>query len=511
MTSLRELAELLGRPGSNDERAKERARNIVAELSETPTAGTAAEGLSLRDGVGRVPGILAMSDDGTKADALIRLMAEHISRDPSYAEGLLGARGALAAAVLGEEEVTVDGWRRYVLLSAAVVEAVSERAVISVRARELLVIAQWNLFLALSAPLRADADGPWTVDPGYDGVNRLVDIRERNIVEVFSRDAGAGARYLARLRDVRAALIDAFQHFQDNAELRQTHALDLDRAARLLVFDDVHAARGFTVPFNLREHLGGPKAAGDPELLVDLSEGFFLPRFDLRTMWRAVRASGVGAGWLTVPVAGILLLAAAAAAFVCGWQLWPAAPATWTVLAIAASAAVFLPLAVAPRGIHVAWMLRMPASVSIGAVLLVTLASQWWRDAYRQVGWHGFLTAIILLLSLAAGYVFVEARGHEVDIRTAIGRSLSVLGLVLLHAVLVALVLFGVIFPLFADGASASGGFQGRLDAEGAWERMLTLALAASFMAVVGLFSQVLWDEKAITTPLAHTRWRRGA
>jgi hypothetical protein len=37
---------------------------------------------------------------------------------------------------------------------------------------------------------------------------------------------------------------------------------------------------------------------------------------------------------------------------------------------------------------------------------------------------------------------------------------------------------------------------------------LLVLALASAWCLAVGVFAQILWDDRPITAPLAHLRWR---
>lgn len=492
---------------------------------------------------------------------LIHVLAERIASAPDLAECLLDTPGALANAVLGDDEVTVNSWSRFVRISAACVEALDSQKD-SIRATELLTIAQWNLYIALTFPFRLAEAPEWLLtgeeDPEY-----------WNIVRVFSTARLAEEQYFARLRDLEAALLSAVEQFQDHLALRNTHPKNLEKAVRLLAFSNERADSLLASPRDSNHwfgviskqrlvHIpgdgkscksGSPKVFsglqrrndnkshlnGHLELLI---EGFFLPRFDLWTVWRAVHARNRAWWWGGIIFLIIALVLTFASAFFFIWE--PSSSwvlPIWTWLALVAGAIAFLPVAFAPWVAQMAWLLRIPASVSIGALLLVTISSQWWKEAHEQVGVSGYVLGILILLMLAVGYVLAEARGHGVTGKEAFRRMISVVLIVFLYALLVTLIVFGVIFPLFAENAAveppasqtfteisvvfpllienavlkppAPQTFMEFVSSLFWWQRLLMLILAASFISVVGLFSQVLWDEKAITAPLAHTSWRK--
>lgn len=66
-----------------------------------------------------------------------------------------------------------------------------------------------------------------------------------------------------------------------------------------------------------------------------------------------------------------------------------------------------------------------------------------------------------------------------------------------MHAVLVSAIGLAVVAPEFT-------GFRPGYRLTG-----LVLILAVTWCLAVGVFSQILWDDRPITAPLAHMSWRR--
>ena len=93
---------------------------------------------------------------------------------------------------------------------------------------------------------------------------------------------------------------------------------------------------------------------------------------------------------------------------------------------------------------------------------------------------------------------------HE---RRAHLRLIQQAGVGAVHALLVSLIGLVAVAPAFIpDGAA--------LDA--IWRRPgyghagMVLLLSTAWCLAVGVFSQILWDDRPITAPLAHLSWRAG-
>jgi hypothetical protein len=104
-------------------------------------------------------------------------------------------------------------------------------------------------------------------------------------------------------------------------------------------------------------------------------------------------------------------------------------------------------------------------------------------------------------------YLVVLARNHRVAPVAAMLRSAGVTLAGMVHALLVSLI--GLIFvaPAFDPRPSKLNGL---------WQQPsyghagMFLLLATAWCLAVGVFSQILWDDRPITAPLAHMQWRSG-
>ncbi|MFT4136279.1 hypothetical protein [Microbacterium sp.] len=446
-------------------------------------------------------------------------------------------------------------WRRIVLICCAALCALPDpipEQPVDARVAELRLIGQWTLFIAVSAVVRGATVGeaasrrasPRGAEPEGGSPREPQDPERdesdayRNIVQVFKATSDAGFFYASRLKEVRDELLGAFAYFEDYAVLRETPSANLEVAVSLLLFQQEGGSTALRVPIAVdKKWPKGQEPGSLDHALADFVESFFLPRFDLRTARRATRAAQGAAepraatGWRRLPAAAgrwmrflgapVLLWTQAAFILVSAllfvvWYSWPwLGVNAWIVTTAIAAVVTYLPHLFATSFTRMALLPRIPASVAIGGVLMLAFPAQWWREAYKQVEWWGFPIAGLVLAVVAYSYLLAEARGHRVgkpeDRRRAAWVGLIVFG----NAVLVALIMFGVFFPIFAENESPAGAeATSYLQSLAAlpWEqRFWILTLASLFITVVGLFSQVLWDDKAITAPLAHTSWRRKA
>jgi hypothetical protein len=111
------------------------------------------------------------------------------------------------------------------------------------------------------------------------------------------------------------------------------------------------------------------------------------------------------------------------------------------------------------------------------------------------------------LAAAAVGYLLIEVRNHGAAPWAALRRALGVAGIGAAHAVMVSLIGLVAIAPAFASSA----GQLGRLWKQpGYGHAGLLLALAAAWCLAIGVFSQILWEDRPITAALAHLSWRRG-
>jgi hypothetical protein len=149
------------------------------------------------------------------------------------------------------------------------------------------------------------------------------------------------------------------------------------------------------------------------------------------------------------------------------------------------------------------WLLRVPAAAAVGLVPLVAF-SGWWQGL--EWGWQppGFGLAALVLLGVSLGYLTVEARNHGLGGRTAVLRAAVATTMAAVHCLLVSLVGLVLVAVAFAPGEdSLAAVWRGE-----AGEPSAVLLLSAAWCLAVGVFSQILWDDRPITAPLAHLRWR---
>lgn len=171
--------------------------------------------------------------------------------------------------------------------------------------------------------------------------------------------------------------------------------------------------------------------------------------------------------------------------------------------------------AICERSASWPWLLRQPASAGLGLLVLITLGSDWWKQAVpfnrhlEAVHTRMAVFAALVLLVIGVGYLAVEAVNHGVTHLAC--RVSAVAGMALLHAFLVTAIGLSIVLPAFAaDGRAMAqcwtDGNCGALPMP-AW---LIFAVATSWCFAAGVFTQVLWDDQPFTAPLAHTRWRTG-
>jgi hypothetical protein len=84
------------------------------------------------------------------------------------------------------------------------------------------------------------------------------------------------------------------------------------------------------------------------------------------------------------------------------------------------------------------------------------------------------------------------------------GRALVVALIGAVHGLLVTLIGLVWIAPAFAGS-----GLGGLWSHPGYRNAGMILAIGAAWCLAVGVFSQILWDDRPITAPLAHLSWRR--
>jgi hypothetical protein len=147
------------------------------------------------------------------------------------------------------------------------------------------------------------------------------------------------------------------------------------------------------------------------------------------------------------------------------------------------------------------WLLRLPATATVGMLALITLDPTWTTKTYAP-------SLVWVILSAASfGYLLVEAGNHGVPRASAPWRALVVTTIAAVHAILVALIGLVLVAPSFVNNSESLRTLF--TDHTQATHAGTVLALAAAWCLTVGVFSQILWDDRPITAALAHLRWHR--
>jgi hypothetical protein len=136
---------------------------------------------------------------------------------------------------------------------------------------------------------------------------------------------------------------------------------------------------------------------------------------------------------------------------------------------------------------------------------LVGLNGDWWTTAAKN--WPSVGLTSGLLVGAGYGYLVVEVRNHNVWGFPALRRACAVLGVGVLHAALVSLVGLVGVLPTFAENGANLAEVFASADHGQAWRVLL---LTVAWCLAAGVFSQILWDDRPISAPLAHAGWRGG-
>ncbi|MGJ3558964.1 hypothetical protein ACR6C2_08270 [Streptomyces sp. INA 01156] len=152
------------------------------------------------------------------------------------------------------------------------------------------------------------------------------------------------------------------------------------------------------------------------------------------------------------------------------------------------------------------WLLRFPAAGAIGLFALMALPPNWWSDPHPR-----WALAPIALVAAAYGYLVLEARNHGVRPSAAVLRSAGVLALGAVHAFLLSLTVLVFVAATYTE-ANPDG--TGRIPLPEVWQHTTLawqiLTMSTAWCLTVGVFSQILWDDRPITAPLAHLTWKDG-
>jgi len=350
-------------------------------------------------------------------------------------------------------------------------------------------------FLLLTEPLRHSPGpvGGWPVDDRYG----LIPV---GLVEdVFG--TGAGHDVIGRCRQARWIWGRYLAGYQDHPLLATATGEQLEAELDTVAFRTESATAPLVLSW--RAIIGeATPSVDDWAAAADLAERHLLPRFRiLRVLRLCLHPRDTAPRWVTATAAAVATSASGAVALAAGG---------WFIPAAATSVACFLLLAagvvVIGQAWAAAWLLRLPAAGALGLAALTTLHPDWWQDSRH------WAPAALALIAASYGYLAVEARNHGVAPAQALGRALGVTAIGLVHALLVTLIGLVVIVPEYAENGTALSGLWDhhgvpyhQWPVSTGWAVLLS---GTAWCLAAGVFSQVLWDDRPITAPLAHLRWR---
>ncbi|MBE3002172.1 hypothetical protein IDM40_26235 [Nocardiopsis sp. HNM0947] len=379
----------------------------------------------------------------------------------------------------------------------------------------LTPIAARQRFLALSEVYRYSRDGLRL--HGY--------VRPSSVERVFGRGPSASTLFHTRAREAREEWAKLLARHESLPAFDQVEWNDLESETDLLLFesqDPVSGHRGQPLAIHKnrwsRELKPGERfSREDLSVATSLLETHHLPRFRL---WTAAKASlsltkfRKGA-WMLAGLTAALAVGTVSLSF-SAFALLPLPPADGTAMWAAPLTAAVGLVGVATFGRLWAmpWMLRVPAAAAIGLLMLTTMNPAWWHAAFAGTGvskdvpssWSGPhpLWVALLLAAAAFAYLLVNVRNTGVGGVMAAGRALAVWVVSAVHSVLVALFGLTWVVPLFSeDGDVFVAVWSGHPEAA-----VTALLQASAWCLVAGVFSQILWDDRPLTAPLAHAHWR---
>lgn len=380
--------------------------------------------------------------------------------------------------------------------------------------RRLLPVSARTRFLVLSEPFRNYVSGdPRWVPSGPE--------EEEKLPNYLTGFLGADS-WVVLVRRVN----EARQEWQHHLDTYQSHPLlahatgrALEAEVRALACLDRYCDGPLVLSEKLLKGAASPEPA-DLSILTDSVEEHLLPRFALLSAAGAALHKGQGYGPVLVTAATVLSWVAALT--MAGLGIYGSAwiPAALTYALIGAGTLCYGRLWAMP------WLLRVPAAAAVGLIVLISLHPHWWTGI--RLSWP----VPVVLIGAAFGYLLIEARNHGVgpvgrlskeprtageDTRlldragrwawlVAPGRALIITVIGLAHSFLTAVIGMTVLAPAFTetgtvlaqvwvtDGPTAEAG--------------TILLMSTAWCLATGVFSQILWDDRPITAPLAHLRWR---
>lgn len=395
-----------------------------------------------------------------------------------------------------DEYWPVNCWIALLWTAAAASEAVRgklpAKAGFAVLDAELLwPLAARLLFLVTSEPMRSRHQGESAWWGGLD--------REAGGSGILDRALGHDTwhQLAAECQRARREWLSCISAYESHAYLAQARPREVEAELRALVFRWGRPGSPLGVSVADLEDRAA-LTAEDKTIIDEVTDRHFLPRFDLPSViFLAMAGDRAVPRWSRRALAGLAGAAGVTSIVCAGFLLIHPA----TVLALVSLLLVGGGTCAFGRGWAAPWILRFPAAAAIGVIALISLAPGDWITG-PPGGWH----AAAILAAAALGYLVIEARNHGVSGSALLLRALAVAIAGAGYSVMIALIGLVIVAPAFTAGGQVIAA----LWAHPGYSRAgLALWLAASWCLAVGVFSQILWDDRPITAPLAHLSWRK--
>jgi hypothetical protein len=143
-----------------------------------------------------------------------------------------------------------------------------------------------------------------------------------------------------------------------------------------------------------------------------------------------------------------------------------------------------------------AMALRLPACTLIGLSLLTTVLPN--NTLFDKRGPNSF--AAIALMFVVGTYLIIEAGAHRIVGRRLFLRSIGVLALATLYALSISIAVVSFIVPVLRVKHWPA------LDDPNDFSSIVFSTAAGSLL--IGLFLQVMWDDRPVTAALGRRTWR---
>lgn len=354
----------------------------------------------------------------------------------------------------------------------------------------LLPLAARLRFLALIEPMRHRGQAGHPLVPAGQPSDSA---DARTLSRVFGPDSRNDL--VGRCREARREWMSYLDAYQSHPFISRATSAEFDHELQSLLFRDGRRS-GLLVISDAPLPSDAPLTAEDATVVGELTERHLLPRFDVLsvTALAGYDKDRKGRAWRKAGAAVAALLGLAAVICALWLKIHVAVGLALACYALIGAGAIrFGPAWTAP------WLLRLPAAAAVGVIALVSFLPGGWLSTPRD-GW----AAAAVLAAAATGYLLIEARNHGVA-GWALLRALGVAAIGAVHALMISLIGLVIIAPAFIPDGSKLAGLWHR---PGYGHGGMVLLLATAWCLAVGVFSQILWDDRPITSPLAHLSWR---